>query len=79
MEPTRGRTHGTDKQSHNSGGTMGSEKTKQKGSGKPGTATEQTCANCGMKQDEWRTPQGYKMDAETFCCEGCATGTGCTC
>jgi hypothetical protein len=51
---------------------------KQKG-GKPGTVTEQTCANCGMKQDEWRTPQGYKQDGETFCCEGCATGTGCTC
>ena len=37
------------------------------------------CANCGMKQDEWRTRQGYQMDGETFCCEGCATGTGCTC
>jgi len=45
----------------------------------PNTVTEQTCANCGMKQDEWRTPQGYKQDGETFCCEGCATGTGCTC
>jgi hypothetical protein len=45
----------------------------------PGTVTEQTCANCGMKQDEWRTPQGYQQDGETFCCEGCATGTGCTC
>ena len=43
------------------------------------TATEQTCANCGMQQDEWRTPQGFKQDAETFCCEGCASGTGCTC
>lgn len=43
------------------------------------TVTEQTCANCGMKQDEWRTPQGYQQDGETFCCEGCATGTGCTC
>ena len=43
------------------------------------TATEQTCANCGMQQDEWRTPQGYKQDTETFCCEGCASGTGCTC
>jgi hypothetical protein len=49
------------------------------GSSPPDTVTEQTCANCGMKQDEWRTPQGYKMDGETFCCEGCATGTGCTC
>ena len=45
----------------------------------PNTVTEQTCANCGMKQDEWRTPLGYKQDGETFCCEGCATGTGCTC
>jgi hypothetical protein len=45
----------------------------------PNTVTEQTCANCGMKQDEWRTPQGYHQDGETFCCEGCATGAGCTC
>jgi len=43
------------------------------------TATEQTCANCGMQQDEWRTTQGFKQDGETFCCEGCASGTGCTC
>ena len=46
---------------------------------KGGTVTEQTCANCGMKQDEWRTPHGFKQEGETFCCEGCATGTGCTC
>jgi hypothetical protein len=43
-----------------------------------GQDTRQTCANCGMRQDAWRTPQGYQQDGETFCCEGCATGTGST-
>ncbi len=43
------------------------------------TATEQTCANCGMKQEDWSTPQGYRQGGVTYCCEGCATGTGCTC
>lgn len=43
------------------------------------TQVNQTCANCGMKQEEWHTPQGYQQDGETFCCKGCASGIGCTC
>jgi hypothetical protein len=37
------------------------------------------CPNCGMPKDEWPNPAGYTDGDETFCCEGCADGTGCTC
>jgi len=61
------------------GGKASAGQSRPQGRQDPNTVTEQTCANCGMKQDEWKTPQGYNQDGETFCCEGCATGTGCTC
>jgi len=42
---------------------------------------EQKCANCGMGKDEWRgnNGQGFEMNNKTYCCQGCAIGTGCTC
>ena len=43
------------------------------------TATEAVCANCGMTQDEWKTPAGFQDEGQTYCCEGCAVGAGCTC
>ena len=46
------------------------------------TATDQqTCANCGMAKEEWmgNNGQGFPMGDKTYCCQGCATGTGCTC
>ena len=41
----------------------------------------QACANCGMPKDEWRgnNGQGFQMADKTYCCQGCAEGTGCTC
>jgi hypothetical protein len=41
----------------------------------------QNCANCGMPKDEWRgnNGQGFQMAGKTYCCQGCAAGTGCTC
>ena len=47
-----------------------------------GTDTgQQTCSNCGMPKAEWRgnNGQGFQMADKTYCCQGCATGTGCTC
>jgi len=33
-----------------------------------------------MEQDDWSNDgEGYTVDGETFCCRGCAEGTGCTC
>ena len=46
------------------------------------TATDQqTCANCGMAKEEWmgNNGQGFPVGDKTYCCQGCATGTGCTC
>lgn len=47
--------------------------------GRARTATTQECAHCGMVQDEWGIPEGYKKGGEIYCCEGCALDTGCTC
>jgi hypothetical protein len=38
----------------------------------------QSCPNCGMSRDDWQG-DGYTKDRETYCCRGCADGTGCTC
>ena len=45
------------------------------------TATANQCANCGMQKEDWRgnNGQGFQMGDKTYCCQGCATGTGCTC
>jgi hypothetical protein len=42
---------------------------------------DQTCANCGMPQSDWQGNggKGFTMGDKTYCCQGCATGTGCTC
>ena len=36
------------------------------------------CPGCGMIKNEW-PGEGYTHDRETYCCQGCAEGTGCTC
>jgi hypothetical protein len=40
-----------------------------------------TCPNCGMQQTEWlaTSGHGYLHDGQLYCCDGCATGAGCTC
>lgn len=47
----------------------------------PTPAPAQTCPNCGMPQSAWlgNGGQGFQMGDKTYCCQGCATGTGCTC
>jgi hypothetical protein len=37
-----------------------------------------TCPACGMDLTEPQT-QGFVLGAETYCCRGCAEGTGCIC
>jgi len=41
--------------------------------------SDKSCPNCGMEQSEWPNPVGFPHDGTTYCCEGCAKGTGCTC
>ena len=36
------------------------------------------CPGCRMKKNEW-PGEGYTHEGETYCCQGCAEGTGCTC
>jgi hypothetical protein len=42
---------------------------------------EETCLSCGMDREDWSANQGegFKKEGETYCCQGCAEGTGCTC
>jgi hypothetical protein len=40
----------------------------------------QACPNCGMNREEFANDgQGYEYAGQTYCCEGCAEGSGCTC
>jgi hypothetical protein len=36
------------------------------------------CPACAMIKNEW-PGEGYTHEGETYCCQGCAEGTGCTC
>ncbi len=42
---------------------------------------EEKCPNCGMPKGAWQGNggQGFSMGGKTYCCQGCAVGTGCTC
>ena len=40
--------------------------------------TDLSCPGCGMRLDSRKT-DGFVSGNETYCCEGCAEGTGCTC
>ncbi len=39
------------------------------------------CSRCGISNDEWSANegQGFDLRGESYCCEGCAEDTGCTC
>src|SRR5947208_16239421 len=36
------------------------------------------CPGCRMVKNEW-PGEGYTRDGDTYCCQGCAEGTGCIC
>jgi hypothetical protein len=36
------------------------------------------CPGCRMIKNEW-PGEGYTHEGETYCCQGCAEGTGCMC
>jgi hypothetical protein len=44
-------------------------------------AKPDSCPNCGMAREEWQGNggQGFQVGEQTYCCQGCAIGTGCTC
>ena len=36
------------------------------------------CPGCGMIKNQW-PGEGYTHEGETYCCQGCAEGSGSTC
>lgn len=42
---------------------------------------EQVCPRCGLPKESWQGDEGegYEKDGTTYCCQGCAEGSGCTC
>src|SRR5437667_8272288 len=36
------------------------------------------CPGCGMIKSDW-PGEGYTHEGESYCCQGCAEGTGCQC
>ncbi len=50
----------------------GQSRRSQKSTPKP------ACPGCGMIKNDW-PGEGYTHDGETYCCQGCAEGTGCMC
>ena len=38
--------------------------------------TGKVCAGCGSPQEQWSSQTGHE---NKYCCEGCGTGSGCTC
>lgn len=41
----------------------------------------QDCPGCGMPKEDWRGNggEGFQLGEVIYCCQGCATGAGCTC
>jgi hypothetical protein len=37
----------------------------------------EVCSSCGMSAEDWS--EAYKLGSQTYCCQGCAEQTGCTC
>jgi hypothetical protein len=52
------------------------ETAKENGSATSGPVP--ACPGCAMAKNEW-PGEGYTHDGQTYCCQGCAEGTGCTC
>lgn len=41
----------------------------------------QKCPECEMEKSEWKgnDGKGVEKNGKRYCCDGCASGTGCTC
>jgi len=54
---------------------------KKNGTTAPSTGTSiplPSCPGCARLKNAW-PGEGYTHERETYCCQGCAEGTGCTC
>jgi hypothetical protein len=48
---------------------------------RPAESEQQRCPRCGMDKAGWTAndARGFELQGTTYCCEGCAKNTGCTC
>jgi hypothetical protein len=56
-------------------------KTENVGTNNPTTdlpARAPACPGCAKIKNEW-PGEGYSQEGESYCCQGCAEGTGCIC
>jgi transposase-like protein len=44
----------------------------------PAKKERMICPNCGLAAADY-SEGGYKLGSQTYCCQGCAEQTGCTC
>jgi hypothetical protein len=42
------------------------------------TGLKPACPGCRMIKNDW-PGEGYTHEGQTYCCQGCAEGTGCMC
>lgn len=43
-----------------------------------GKTIKPTCPGCRMPKNDW-PGEGYTHEGQSYCCQGCAEGTRCTC
>ncbi len=43
-----------------------------------GAQVIEVCPGCGKPRTEWSKP-GVLVNGTSYCCQGCANGTGCKC
>ena len=67
---------GTNSQQHID--IMKTEKMQSVNSPTEASAPPPACPGCGMIKNEW-PGEGYTHEGESYCCQGCAEGTGCNC
>jgi hypothetical protein len=56
-------------------------KTENIGTNNPATelaARPPACPGCAMIKNQW-PGEGYSHEGQSYCCQGCAEGTGCIC
>jgi hypothetical protein len=58
--------------------SMKNDRMKQTGKTNESSPPLPFCPGCGMVKNEW-PGEGYTHEGQSYCCQGCAEGTGCTC
>lgn len=57
---------------------MKNDLVEKKDSAVPGAQPVPACPGCGMVKNDW-PGEGYTHEGQSYCCQGCAEGKGCTC